>query len=82
MAAGVDDRRRGRAVSDQATIEVHVADLRQLFNTIDPSPFREKDLDPGAEEFIVEWAREVPLDRSLALVVHVDRPAGAEEESM
>ena len=82
MAAGVDDRRRGRPVSDQATIEVHVADLRQLFNTIDPSPFREKDLDPGAEEFIVEWAREVPLDRSLALVVHVDRPAGAEEESM
>lgn len=82
MAAGVDDRRRGRAVSDQATIEVHVADLRQFFNTVDPSPFREGDLDPGAEEFIVEWAREVPSDRPLALVVHVDRPAGAEEESV
>jgi hypothetical protein len=38
-------------------IEVHVSELRQLFNAIDPSPFRDKDLDPKAEEFIVGWAR-------------------------
>lgn len=25
-----------------AVIEVHVAELKQLFNAIDPSPFREK----------------------------------------
>ncbi len=37
---------------------VRVAELRQLFNAIDPSPFRERDLDPRAEEFIVEWARD------------------------
>jgi len=67
-------------VSDHATIEVHVAELRQLFNAIDPSPFREKDLDPRAEEFIVEWAREVPADRALALVVHVDRLPGLDDE--
>ena len=30
-------------------IEVRVAELRQLFNAIDPSPFRERDLDPRAE---------------------------------
>ena len=29
-------------------IEVRVAELRQLFNAIDPSPFRERDLDPRA----------------------------------
>src|SRR5262245_64528011 len=53
-------------------IEVRVADLRQLFNSIDPSPFRKKDLDPKAEEFIVHWAREVPRDAPLALVVYID----------
>ena len=37
-------------------IEVHVSELKQLFNAIDPSPFRERDLDPKAEEFIVDWA--------------------------
>jgi len=29
-------------------IEVHVAELKQLFNAIDPSPFRERDLDRQA----------------------------------
>ena len=41
-------------------IEVRVAELRQLFNAIDPSPFRERDLDPTAEQFIVDWARDLP----------------------
>ena len=63
-----------------AVIEVHVAELRRLFNAIDPSPFRERDLDPKAEEFIVGWGREVLSGTPLALVIHVDHPAapGAE----
>ena len=36
-----------------AVIEVHVGELKQLFDAIDPSPFRDRDLDPKAEEFIV-----------------------------
>jgi hypothetical protein len=62
-------------------IEVHVAELKQLFNAIDPSPFREKDLDPNAEEFIVGWAREAARDAPLALLVYLDRPAGLPEEA-
>jgi hypothetical protein len=62
-------------------IEIHVAELNQLFNAIDPSPFREKDLDPDAEEFIVGWAREAAPDKRLALVVYLDRPAGLPEEA-
>jgi hypothetical protein len=38
------------------TIEVSNRDLEQFFNTIDPSPFHEKDLDHDLEEFIVSWA--------------------------
>jgi len=59
------------------TIEVHVTELQQLFNAIDPSPFRERDLDPNAEEFIVGWAREAPRDADLELAVYVDRLADA-----
>jgi hypothetical protein len=62
-------------------IEVHVAELSQLFNAIDPAPFRQRDLDPDAEQFIVGWAREIPTDASLALVVHLDRPAGLSDEA-
>lgn len=58
-----------------ALIEVHVTDLKQLFHSLDPTPFRERDLDPKAEEFIAGWARELSVDVPLALVVHVDHEA-------
>jgi hypothetical protein len=67
--------------SECRIIEVHVAELRQLFNAIDPSPFHERDLDPRAEEFIVGWSRDYPADARLALVVYLDRPAGAPDEA-
>ncbi len=60
-------------------IEVHVTELRLLFNPIDPSPLREKDLDQKAEEFIVSWARSVRRDAELALQVYVDRPGAPDE---
>jgi hypothetical protein len=63
-------------------IEVRVAELRQLFNAIDPSPFRDRDLDPRAEEFIVEWARDLPRDAPLALRVHLERAAGPADEAV
>jgi hypothetical protein len=61
-------------------IEVHVSELKQLFNAIDPSPFRERDLDPNAEEFIADWAREAPPSATLGLAVYLDRPAGLPNE--
>lgn len=65
--------------TDAVTIQVRIHELRQLFNSIDPSPFRERDLDPDCEEFIVSWARELPPDRPLRVEIRVDRerpPAG------
>ena len=52
-------------------IELNLREVGQLFNTMDPSPFHEKDLDDEAEAFIVSWAREFPLDEPIELVVHL-----------
>lgn len=60
-------------------IEVHVGELRQMFNAMDAAPFRDRDLDPNAEEFIVDWSREVPADAPLALIVHLSREAATPE---
>lgn len=57
--------------TDAATIQVRVHELRQIFNSIDPSPFRDRDLDPDCEEFIVSWAREHSRDAQLRLVIHL-----------
>lgn len=56
-------------------IDVHVAELTQIFNSLDPSPFHDKDLDDDADEFIVGWAKEFPRQKPLALRVHLDKPA-------
>jgi hypothetical protein len=56
-----------------ALIEVHVADLKQMFHSLDPTPFRERDLDPKAEEFIAGWAREISADKPLGLLIHIDK---------
>jgi hypothetical protein len=53
-----------------SVIEVRVEDITQLFDTLDPFPFRERDLDKDAEEFIVGWAREFPRDAPLKIVIH------------
>lgn len=60
---------------------MHVAELRQLFNAIDPSPFREKDLAPRAEEFIVGWSKDLPADAPLALLVYLDHPKDLPDEA-
>jgi hypothetical protein len=43
----------GFADDGRAKIHVHVRELRRLFNSLDPSPFRERDRDPDCEKFIV-----------------------------
>src|SRR5438128_1567730 len=55
-------------------IRVQVRDLTQIFNSIDPSPFQDRDLDAGAEQFIVSWARDLPTGEELELVVQIDHP--------
>lgn len=62
-------------------IEVRVAELKQLFNPMDPSPFQQRDLDPDAEEYIVSSGRELPRDARLELLVHLDRSPGDRDET-
>jgi hypothetical protein len=56
-------------------IEVRVSELNELFNSMDASPFRHRDLDPAAEEFIVGWASDAPRGKALTLLVDLDRAA-------
>ncbi len=55
------------------TIRLELHDISQLFNSMDPSPFIEKDLDDDAEEFILSWAQEFPPDAHLKLRIYLDQ---------
>jgi hypothetical protein len=63
---------------DSAAIMLRLRELAQLFNSMDPSPFVERDLDADAEEFITSWARELPAGAELELAIHLALPAAAE----
>src|SRR5262245_38916713 len=60
-----------QARSQRATIEVRVHEVGQLFNSLDPSPFTERDLDDDAETYIVGWSREVDRPGLFRIVVHL-----------
>jgi len=81
LSAGPDNSVGDPIPAKCAVIEVHVSELKQLFNSIDPSPFRNRDLDPKTEEFIVAWAKDFGRETPLALVVNLDRSAGLPDEA-
>ncbi len=56
---------------DPNRIEVTLRNISALFNSLDPSPFRDKDLDAEAEAFIVSWAQEYPVEEPLLLRIHL-----------
>ena len=65
---------------DSAVLDLRLGESRQLFDSMDPAPFRQRDLDPRAAEYIVAWAEEVRADRPLAVIIHLDQNAGTFDE--
>ena len=54
-----------------ACIEIRVHSIGQIFHTLDPLPFRERDLDAGVEQFIVRWAGEMAGRRPVSIVIQL-----------
>ena len=62
-------------------LKLYLVETRQLFNSMDPAPFRERDLDPKAAAYIVDWAQEVPSGVALSLVVHLGRESASADDA-
>jgi hypothetical protein len=60
-----------RLDAGQYLVELTLGDARQLFNSLDPAPFRERDLDGAAEEYIVTALREIGMSRPARVVIHI-----------
>ena len=54
-----------------ATIDLRIARIEALFESLDPSPFHDRDLDPKAVDYILGWAQEYPKDASFLLRLHL-----------
>ena len=63
-----------------ADIEIRLERLEQLYDLLDPAPFRDKALDRAAEAYLLECAEDAPGDEPLRLRVCVP-PALVARES-
>jgi hypothetical protein len=70
-------RRDGQTV----LLDLKLKTLAQFFNTFDPSPFYEKDIDPDAEEYIVAAVRELNPRSAVRLVIHLPVGEAAKENA-
>lgn len=56
---------------DVAPVAIRLSRLHQLFDSFDPAPFHEKGLDREAEEYIVGYVDEFPIQSSQQLVIEL-----------
>ena len=52
-------------------IELELHSMMQIFNSFDPAPFHEKELDEDAEVYIYNIVGEFPLKKPLEIIIHV-----------
>lgn len=70
----VTRRKRYRSSNGQICIDLNLRHINQLFNSLDPSPFLERDLDDDAVDYIVNAALEHSLRAPVALIIHIADP--------
>ena len=65
---------RYRLEGDQICIDIRLRSARQLFDGRDPAPFRERDLDQNAVDYIYSAAEEIAVPKALKLVLFLEEP--------
>jgi hypothetical protein len=52
-------------------IEICINRIEQLFNSFDPAPFRERELDHSAERYIISASQKIPTQHPIELHIHL-----------
>ena len=54
-------------------LALRVVDIAQIFNSMDPTPFLNKDIDPEAEAYIESWAAGFVPNSRFHIIVHSEQ---------
>jgi len=60
-----------RKVDGLVLIEIKLSSVMQLFNSFDPAPFHEKELDSAAENYIVGAVEDFPAKTKFRIVIYL-----------
>lgn len=60
-----------KKVDGKVLIEIKLSSVVQLFNTFDPAPFHEKELDSNAEHYIIDIVNDFPAKTQFRMLIHI-----------
>jgi hypothetical protein len=62
-------------------IEIRIRNAGQLFHTLDPTPFRERDLDADVADYLIDWASELPRRQPLGICIHMPQDEAQQRDA-
>jgi len=60
-----------KKVDGVVLLEIKLSSIMQLFNSFDPAPFHEKELDAAAEEYIVDSVEDFPTKTLFKMIIYL-----------
>jgi len=62
-------------------IEIKLSSIAQLFNSFDPAPFHDKELDYAAEQYIVGIVKDFPSKTRFKIIIHLPQEFATGKDS-
>jgi hypothetical protein len=63
-------------------IEIKLSSVMQLFNSFDPAPFHEKELDSAAEHYIIDTVKDLPKNTRFKIIIYLPPDIATTERAM
>lgn len=70
-----------KKIDGMILIEIKLSSIMQLFNSFDPAPFHEKELDTAAEHYIVDTVKDFPEKTKFKMVIYLPGDLASGEQA-
>jgi hypothetical protein len=70
-----------KKVDGMILIEIKLSSIMQLFNSFDPAPFHEKELDTAAEHYIIDTVKDFPAKTKFRMVIYLPKDLAESREA-
>jgi hypothetical protein len=71
-----------KKVDGMILIEIKLSSIMQLFNSFDPAPFHEKELDTAAEHYIIDTVKDFPVKTKFKMIIYLPKDLAESEQAL
>ena len=70
-----------KKVDGMILIEIKLSSIMQIFNSFDPAPFHEKEIDTAAEHYIIDTVEDFPAKTKFKMVIYLPQELANSEQA-